>query len=507
VARLHAHSCFLCPASRVCLQADQLGDRIGIMHHGEMKCCGTPLFLKAKYGVGYCMTLVKDPHAKVDEVTKLVQTQVPEATILSSVGSELSYSLPFTASEVFPQLLGQLDLQMSRLGIVNYGLSVTTLEEVFIKVAEEEEHKPGVHNSHEEAAKQMLAEARQNSSSDLSHKDAMNVDLTKHSSSWCDHFMALLAKRWHIQKRDKKALCCQFLVPLILLALGMGLLRIPPNLDFPTLEFQTGVGSAYNQPNRMAFNYGLDQALWGGVKESEGMMEMLSAGGLGTGAGDLYNFSYSLLVNRTQYEQSRYGAFFGTQLDQRPYGEEKGAWEFTVLTNASATHGMPTWANLGHQALLRNLTGNSSASITGNIHPFSWTHRQKLAIQSLNGVFASIVISLAFTFIPASFAVFIVSEREYKSKHLQLISGVSMSSYWVANFVWDFVAYCIPAALSCGIIYAYQNPELTKNMDVLVVTFLTYGLSIIPFTYVCSFLFTSVISGRESLRGFRARLS
>lgn len=31
-------------------EADQLGDRIGIMHHGEMKCCGTSLFLKSRYG-------------------------------------------------------------------------------------------------------------------------------------------------------------------------------------------------------------------------------------------------------------------------------------------------------------------------------------------------------------------------------------------------------------------------------------------------------------------------
>src|SRR6185437_15595688 len=97
-----------------------------------------------------------------------------------------------------------------------------------------------------------------------------------------------------------------------------------------------------------------------------------------------------------------------------------------------------------------------------SIHPFSWTNRQKDVIQSLNGVFASIIISLAFTFIPASFAVFVVSEREYKSKHIQLISGVSMSSYWVANFVWDFIAYLIPASIACIIIYAYGNPELVN---------------------------------------------
>jgi ABC-type multidrug transport system ATPase subunit len=30
-----------------------LGDRIAIMSHGEIKCLGTPLHLKNKYGDGY----------------------------------------------------------------------------------------------------------------------------------------------------------------------------------------------------------------------------------------------------------------------------------------------------------------------------------------------------------------------------------------------------------------------------------------------------------------------
>ena len=36
------------------------GDRIGIMAKGEIKCCGTSLFLKQKYGVGYTMVITKN---------------------------------------------------------------------------------------------------------------------------------------------------------------------------------------------------------------------------------------------------------------------------------------------------------------------------------------------------------------------------------------------------------------------------------------------------------------
>lgn len=42
-------------------EADLLGDRIAIISHGKLKCCGSPLFLKGAYGDGYRLTLVKQP--------------------------------------------------------------------------------------------------------------------------------------------------------------------------------------------------------------------------------------------------------------------------------------------------------------------------------------------------------------------------------------------------------------------------------------------------------------
>ncbi len=40
-------------------EADFLGDRIAIMGEGKLKCCGSSLFLKNKFGCGYNLTIVK----------------------------------------------------------------------------------------------------------------------------------------------------------------------------------------------------------------------------------------------------------------------------------------------------------------------------------------------------------------------------------------------------------------------------------------------------------------
>ena len=57
-----------------------------------------------------------------------------EAKIISNVGAELAFQLPLTVSSKFQGLFESLDNESESLGIETYGMSVTTLEEVFIKV-------------------------------------------------------------------------------------------------------------------------------------------------------------------------------------------------------------------------------------------------------------------------------------------------------------------------------------------------------------------------------------
>uniref|UniRef100_A0A671SHZ0 ATP-binding cassette sub-family A member 3-like n=1 Tax=Sinocyclocheilus anshuiensis TaxID=1608454 RepID=A0A671SHZ0_9TELE len=114
-------------------EADLLGDRIAIMASGELQCCGSPLFLKNKYGAGYHMVIVKDAFCNVSEITRLVHMYVPDATLESSAGAELSYILPKESTSRFELLFAELEMNRDELGIASYGASVTTMEEVFLR--------------------------------------------------------------------------------------------------------------------------------------------------------------------------------------------------------------------------------------------------------------------------------------------------------------------------------------------------------------------------------------
>jgi len=127
-------------------EADLLGDRIAIMANGKVQCVGSSLFLKKNYGGGYHLIIVKDTHCSVEAITRILRKSIPDAEIDQNVGAELSYSLPDTKSHLFPDMFQELEDKKVELGIASYGASITTMEEVFMKVgrlAEEKETQSG----------------------------------------------------------------------------------------------------------------------------------------------------------------------------------------------------------------------------------------------------------------------------------------------------------------------------------------------------------------------------
>eukprot|EP00891_Asterochloris_glomerata_P006032 jgi/Astpho2/6032/e_gw1.00084.157.1_t len=142
VIKRHRDQCAIVLTTHSMEEADILCDRIAIMVDGRLAADGTPLDLKAKFGVGYTLTIVTDqpvaaepgqPSADLKGLDDMITRKVPTAQRSAAAGSEVSYKLPKDEASRFPELLRQLDDSKQRLGVASYGLAVTTLEEVFLK--------------------------------------------------------------------------------------------------------------------------------------------------------------------------------------------------------------------------------------------------------------------------------------------------------------------------------------------------------------------------------------
>ena len=84
-------------------------------------------------GIGYHLYIVKNPSCIAENILEVVKVHVPEVQLDSNVGAELSFVLPKERSAQFEQLFADLEQNQDSLGIGSFGVSVTTLEEVFLK--------------------------------------------------------------------------------------------------------------------------------------------------------------------------------------------------------------------------------------------------------------------------------------------------------------------------------------------------------------------------------------
>uniref|UniRef100_A0A452TYF9 ATP-binding cassette sub-family A member 3-like n=1 Tax=Ursus maritimus TaxID=29073 RepID=A0A452TYF9_URSMA len=117
-------------------EADFLGDRIAIMVKGSLRCCGSSVFLKKIYGVGYHIVMVKEAHCNVEEISKLLQYHIPTATLEKNVNNEVSFVLPKEYTHSFEDLFTDLEKRRYELGISSFGVSITTMEEVFFRLSD-----------------------------------------------------------------------------------------------------------------------------------------------------------------------------------------------------------------------------------------------------------------------------------------------------------------------------------------------------------------------------------
>ena len=101
--------------------------------------------MKKRFGVGYNIVIAKQSKDPNPEIDLFIIKRIPTAIKLSEVSSEVTYQIPQNESNRFEEFFTDLDASLGKLRIKSYGVGVTTLEEVFLKVGkEDEESRPSL---------------------------------------------------------------------------------------------------------------------------------------------------------------------------------------------------------------------------------------------------------------------------------------------------------------------------------------------------------------------------
>ncbi|ETO23063.1 hypothetical protein RFI_14122, partial [Reticulomyxa filosa] len=121
-------------------EAEILGDRIGIMEHGTLVCCGSPFFLKRVFDVGYHLTVTLTQHASFGRIAAYLQVlreKLKDETIkcTSFAASELVFRISFSNNALLHNLFEHLEQNRESLELREYSITATTLEQVFRMVS------------------------------------------------------------------------------------------------------------------------------------------------------------------------------------------------------------------------------------------------------------------------------------------------------------------------------------------------------------------------------------
>uniref|UniRef100_A0A671L6Y1 ATP-binding cassette sub-family A member 1-like n=1 Tax=Sinocyclocheilus anshuiensis TaxID=1608454 RepID=A0A671L6Y1_9TELE len=292
-------------------EADILGDRIAIISHGKLCCVGSSLFLKTQLGTGYYLTLVKKDFdlsvsscrtssstvsyskaslKKEDSVSEsssdaglgsdhesetttidislisnVIFKHVPTARLVEDLGHEITYVLPYESAKdgAFVELFHEIDDRLTDLGISSYGISDTTLEEIFLKVAEDNgvdaEMSDGIISArrnrrhafgdHQSCLKPFTEDDFDFNDSEgdpesretdwLGGADGKGSYQVKGWSLKRQQFVALLWKRFLYARRSRKGFFAQIVLPAVFVCIALVFsLIVPPFGKYPSLALE-----------------------------------------------------------------------------------------------------------------------------------------------------------------------------------------------------------------------------------------------------------------------------
>ena len=140
---------------------------------------------------------------------------------------------------------------MGDLDILSYGISMTNLEEVFIRANRAVTAEVKSDSKEVDINATLMTSIVTSRQSALIASQADNQENLINQGSCCSQLGALIKKRLLIYKRDKCGLVCEILIPIILVIIGLGLLQVGWLKDSPAFYLDT---SAYPGPQRVLFN-------------------------------------------------------------------------------------------------------------------------------------------------------------------------------------------------------------------------------------------------------------
>ena len=468
-------------------EASVLGNRIGIISDGKMKCIGSPLFLIERFGKYMTINISKEEDAVNENIINYMNSKIEDIQY-EVLSEEIIFRIPksnYGERDYFDisQFFKEFDDNLENLRIKSYSVSMPTLEDVFLNIASK--------NDTITEEQQLILKNRENENDKILFETNLKEDFTKRSK-FCNDFYASMKRRIYMILRDFKIFIMEVLCPIILVILGLSVSKVkfkwssdPWKVDISSIGNQNVVFSSIEGINSTKDYYfpdslvnvtcqTLDIGNFSPDQKYEAMYTFIDD------MFEVYKDTEDSKLKEVDMTDDNYVGYFGALL---MLNEKNNQYEFFELINARIIHGVPLYTFYFMKQIIEKAAGHK-VNIDFVHYPMPLTNDIKHKSDQINYSIVVLFVSTAFSLIPSSFITMLVKERRNNSKHLMRVSGINILSYWVVNYVFELFKYY----LACGIciFFLWVFDYYRRYLGLL---YVLYGPAMISSTYALSFFF------------------
>ena len=480
-------------------EASVLGKRIGIINAGQMKCIGSPLFLINRYGKYMSLNVMKEEDADNNAIVNFV-TSLANNIEYEILSEEIMFRVPIKGENDenikidIPKFFQAFDENLNNVKIKSYSVAMPTLEDVFLNVGAEDNKK-----TKEEKKQENLREEENDNL-------LFNTDLLENytwSSKFKNDFSICMKKRYLVTKRDIKGFLMEILCPIFLVLFGLILSKFQMdeisgpslvNLDITgnqKIIFSSMDGKGYDEylENRANVEFVTIDTNLTQIKDDRTAIAQYFI----EKAYEISKDSESYENHAVDMEAEDYVGYYSSIL---MFSDFNSRYEFMMALNTRVRHSIPIYSYYVLSSIIQKecQKRNKSISITFTHYPMPLT--EDLKEQKAIGNYLAIIffIAIAFAIMPANFITLLVKERINNSKHLMRVSGINIISYWLVNYIFEFIKYYFTAGVCILLLYLFNFYR-----PYFYILYLIYGPAMVSSTYAMSFFFENESKAQNAI--------
>ena len=467
-------------------EAEYLGDRIGIMSEGHFLCSGTSSYLKSKYPCGFNVNLIIDPlkFTQEDKNTVIQQLQMIDNSACIKIASKCVISINFSGSGYnINEVFEYIDRVKNEMGIENYTVSTTTLEDVFLKINTNDNDNDIVNNNID---KPTDIEIKVSTDDSEKSKEVL-IEKENSESSFCtqlcSHFIRYLIPLW----RNKSNFILEIISAgslIFFYVVAFSTLISQNEYSLQKLDYLLTSNPIYCQIDP-ALNIDL-------LSSSYAKNHSL------TKSVDLQPMPFKLDINSTIEEFTNNYSKTSKYQNARSLivirkKSDTVIEVFNMYQNSGIDYYQATM-NLIVASLFEKYYDVKIGLLTeyANVPLGIKGAGFQLGKTMMLSMVSVLILWNSFLSLGGYFLMQPLKERIYNVKHLLFLSGAKMAAYWTGMLFVDYIKFVIFLVIILPL-FLY----LSTNFIFLFILFLLYGITLILFSYLFVFIFNKEENGQK----------